>query len=345
MLVNIANAQVNEGAEVHVIIINDMYDEELIHAFDDGVNLHLLNRKFRAKGIGFILRLNKLLMDLQPDAIHLHVSRLYTFLLGKSLRRISTVTLHDIPKGDRRNGGILGRILPFLFKSDNVYYIDKVPRVFAISDAVKDALWQNYGVRSTVVCNGILTHNFSIRNERIPDKPLRAVMVSRLEHEKKGHDLLIEAVVKLKGLVHVDFIGDGSSRSFLENMIKECHAENYISILGTRPQAYIREHLCDYDLFVQPSRWEGFGLTVAEAMAAKVPVLVSAGQGPAEVTCGERYGWTFENGNVADLANKMTFIAEQYDMAQKKVNEAMKYVQDTYDVSVTAKRYLEEYNK
>lgn len=343
MLVNIANAQVLNGAEVHICIINNLYAQELVHAFEKGVILHFFNRKLQSKGIGFIIQLNSLLLQIKPDAIHLHDSRLYTFLWHRRLRSIASVTLHDLPTGTLTCGGFMGKLFPFIFQSGNVYFINKVPKVFAISDAVKDALWQNYGVRSTVVCNGILTHNFSIRNERIPNKPLRAVMVSRLEHEKKGHDLLIEAAEQLKGLVHVDFIGDGSSRSFLEKMIKECHAENYVSILGTRPQAYIREHLCGYDLFVQPSRWEGFGLTVAEAMAARVPVLVSAGQGPAEVTCGDKYGWVFENGNVDDLAIKIKYIYNHYDEAMEKANNALNYVQNTYDVSVTARKYLELY--
>ena len=69
-------------------------------------------------------------------------------------------------------------------------------------------------------------------------------------------------------------------------------------------------HLTDYDLFVQPSRWEGFGLTVAEAMAAGVPVLVSEGQGPAEVTQGSRYGWLFANGDADDLQRQIVFIKE-----------------------------------
>ena len=45
MLVNIANAQAADGAEVHVVVINDLYKEELIRAFDDGVTVHLLHRK------------------------------------------------------------------------------------------------------------------------------------------------------------------------------------------------------------------------------------------------------------------------------------------------------------
>ena len=118
----------------------------------------------------------------------------------------------------------------------------------------------------------------------------RIVMVSKLNHEKKGQDLLIKAAVGLKGLVHVDLIGDGSSREYLQQLIQELYVEELISLLGTKSQPYITAHLADYDLFVQPSRWEGFGLTVAEAMAAKVPVLVSAGQGLAEVTCGDKFG-------------------------------------------------------
>ena len=343
MLVNIANAQAVEGADVHVCIINDLYKEELIKSFRGDVSLHFLNRKSNSKGIGFILKLNKFLMQLQPDAIHLHSSRLYTFLWGKSLTHVASVTLHDLPKGALRRSGLGGGLFPFLFSSGNVYYIDKVPRVFAISEAVKNGLWKNFGVKSSVVCNGILTHKFTLRKDRKAGNPLRIVMVSRLEHEKKGQDLLIEAAAKLDSPVHVDLIGEGSSREFLENLVMSLHAESIVSFLGVKPQPYIAEHLADYDLFVQPSRWEGFGLTVAEAMAAKVPVLVSEGQGPAEVTCGNLYGWTFENGNDNDLTAKIKYIYDNYDEAMDKANSALNYVQNTYDVSVTARKYLDLY--
>lgn len=343
MLVNIANAQAADGAEVHVVVINDLYKEELIRAFDDGVTVHLLHRKYRSKGIGFIFRLNRLLMRIKPDAIHLHGSRIYTFLWRKRLSRVASATLHDLPTGSVRRGGLAGRVFPFLFSSGNVYYIDKVKHVFAISEAVKYELWKNYEVKSTVVYNGILTGKFRLRENKNPDGVMNIIMVSRLEHEMKGQDLLIEAAKKLNGSVHVDCIGDGSSREFLENMVKELQLETTVSLLGSKTQKYIADHLADYDLFVQPSRWEGFGLTVAEAMAARVPVLVSAGQGPAEVTCGDKYGWVFENGNVDDLAIKIKYIYNHYDEAMEKANNALNYVRDTFDVAVTAKKYLDLY--
>lgn len=345
MLVNIANEQAKLGAEVHVILINDLYDESLIRLFDTAVTVHLMGRKLKSRNMWFALKMNRLLMQLRPDAIHLHGSCFYSLLWHKCLSRVASTTLHDLPTGSVRRGGLLARIFPILNLQlrGNVACIDRVPRVFAISDAVKEALWKNYGVKSTLVCNGIRTSNFLRRGDRLPDDPLRVVMVSRLEHTKKGQDLLILAAERLKGRITVDFIGDGSSSQYLQRMIDEHGLQQQVRLLGSQTQQYVAEHLRDYDLFCQPSRWEGFGLTVAEAMAAEVPVLVSEGQGPAEVTCGELYGWTFENGNVDDLVRKLTQIICNYPEAEKKAAEASLYVRRTYDVSVTAKKYLELY--
>lgn len=266
MLVNIANEQVRAGADVSVIVVNDLAEDALMQAFDKRIHYYCLRRKRHTLGLGTIVRLNRLLCRLQPDAIHLHSSRLYKMLLNKRLSRIASVTLHDLPKGSVRRGGMLHRLVPLLglYDSNNVGDIDRVPRVFAISKAVGD---------------------------------------------------------ELLGL------------------------ESRIHFLGKKEQSYIADHLKDYDLFVQPSRYEGFGLTVAEAMAAGVPVLVSEGQRPAEVTCGSRYGWIFENGSVEALAQQLDFIATHYDDALAKARDARQHVVQTYDVSVTAKKYIEEYKK
>lgn len=166
-----------------------------------------------------------------------------------------------------------------------------------------------------------------------------------MEHEKKGQDLLIRAAAVLQGAVTVDFIGIGSSMEYLKQLTVDLHVEEYVRFLGKQTQDYVAAHLADYDLFVQPSRWEGFGLTVAEAMAAGVPVLVSEGQGPAEVTQGNRYGWLFANGDAEDVSRQIAFIKEHYGEAMTKACEAKDYVRNMYDVSVTARSYLREYKK
>lgn len=348
MLVNIAKAQVELGAEVWVVLVNDVYDERLAATIDKRIHFVTLGRKQHSFNPMFIVRLNAMLRRINPDAIHLHESRFFTLIFSQRLSRVAYFTLHDLPSGKVRRGGILGELFPLINfgVSGNVPCIDCLPKVFAISEAVKQELEEHYGVKSVVVCNGIPTSKFAQREPKdLTDGKLRMVQVSRLEHDKKGQDLLIEAVSRMDNNVLVDFIGDGNSREYLEQLTKQRGVESRVSFLGTKPQDYVANHLKDYALFVQPSRYEGFGLTVAEAMAANVPVLVSAGQGPAEVTCGDTYGWTFENGSIDDLVAKLNHIRTNYTEAINKVKPARQHVVGNYDVSVTAKKYLESYNK
>lgn len=347
MLVNIANAQAALGAEVSIILLNEHNEESLIQSLHSNVRLILLHRSAGSKNPVYIFKLNEELKKIKPDAIHLHESRFFKLLINRRLSRAACCTLHDLPKGSVRRVGILPRLFPLLdfTQHSNVHDMDKIPKVFTISKAVKEDLEKNYNIRSIVVENGILTGNFKVREPKMLDGKMRIVQVSRLSYQKKGQDLLIEAVAKMQGEVEVDFIGDGAGMEYLKQLCKDLHADSHIHFLGNRTQQYIAEHLCYYDLFVQPSRWEGFGLTVAEAMAAGVPVLVSAGQGPAEVTCNGKYGWVFENGNIEDLQQQITYIRTHYKDAITKAEKARQYVKDTYDVSVTAKKYLEQYTK
>ena len=328
MLVNIANAQAEAGSEVSVLIINELYEQSLVNSLDKRVNLVFLNRKKGAITPWFIVRLNRILERSKPDVIHLHRSDLYHFVWGKKLKSKVCITLHALPKGLVRREGVMHIVWRKIKKRSvlysNVVDMDRIPHVFTISEVVQKTLYDNYGVESTVVCNGIVTSCFVSRPKTMPKGQLRVVMVSRLEHDKKGQDLLIRAAAALQGTVT---------------------AETYVRFLGKQTQDYVAAHLTDYDLFVQPSRWEGFGLTVAEAMAAGVPVLVSEGQGPAEVTQGSRYGWVFANGDADDLQRQIVFIKENYGEAMTKADEAKDYVRNTYDVSVTARAYLQEYEK
>jgi len=108
--------------------------------------------------------------------------------------------------------------------------------------------------------------------------------------------------------LHGTIIGDGKSRQYLENLAKDLEVNGLLSFTGARDRRYILEHLRDFDMLIQPSRYEGFGITVIEGMAAGVPVLVSNIDGPMEIIREGKYGSYFTSGEAIDCAQKILEI-------------------------------------
>lgn len=327
MLANIANAQVDLGHKVSIIIIEDVVEPKLVESLHRDIRIHFCHRKCKNDLLA-LARLNYYLMIEQPDAIHLHSSSAFRLLMPQ-FRAIANSTTHDMPY------------------EANTRYVEQIPRRFAISQSVQDALLKLKGVESIVNPNGIRPELIKTKDGlRKPDGVFRMVQVSRLMHEKKGQDILIRAcaILKAKGYInfHVDFIGEGQSLAYLQCLCKECQVEDNVSFLGAKHQQYIFDHLCEYDLFVQPSRLEGFGLTVAEAMAAKVPVLVSNNEGPAEIIENGRFGYLFRSGDEEDCAKKIAYFLDGMADAMK-VEKAYERVLTMYNVKETAARYVSLY--
>ena len=348
MLVNIANAQASLGAAVTVIVVNDYVEPELLCRIRPDIHVVRIDRKRGSRNFGFLNRIATALDEINPDIVHIHGGPLYDVLPRKWRYGNVCCTLHASPEG--RVGSSLRCLRLFsyfiLHKGGNIINLNRVKRVFSISESVAGSLKSSSGLESTVVANGIRTELFKVRESLPFQGELKILQVSRLCHDKKGQDLLIEAVSKLRteGIdCHLSFIGDGPSRQFLEDLCRQKGLEQSVTFLGKQNQDYIARRLCEYDLFAQPSRYEGFGLTVAEAMAAGVPVLVSRGQGPAEVTENDNYGWTFTCADVDDLSKQISHIVMQYGECLKKAEKARRHVAEKYDVRVTAANYLEQY--
>ena len=144
-----------------------------------------------------------------------------------------------------------------------------------VSEAVRahclESGWANPD-QISVIENGVDLDRFA------PPKPVVAkatklLAIGRLVPQK-GFDILIQACGGLD--VTVEIVGEGPERSRLEAI-----APPNVRLLGA--QEDIPRRLADADLFVVPSRWEGFGLVAAEAMAAGVPVVATHVDGLREV--------------------------------------------------------------
>ncbi len=325
MLLDIMPKQVESGHDVILILINKGHDKTLMARIPKGVKVLYLDRQEGSTNPWYVIRLNALLYCLSPDVVHVHNVR----ALGMILRRkgIKTVfTAHCL--------GIADKML------------NRADSVCAISEAVKTDLKTRYAVEPLVIYNGIDTGAVRCTGKRRGDV-FRIVQVGRMSHETKGQDILLQAVSKLReqGVdnVSVDFIGDGASADYLKDLTKSLGLDGCVRFLGARSRQYIYDVLCDYDLMVQPSRDEGFGLTVAEGMAAKVPVLISNLEGPMEVIGNGEYGEWFTIGDADACARKIKEIISDYARYEEKAGDAYSFVTRNFDISGTAGSYIMHY--
>lgn len=325
MLVNIINEQV-KTEQVRLFIVNDFIDDFVVGKLSPKCKVVRINRQPKKKDYLKILKLNLKLLAFRPQIVHIHSRNISKLLLGK------------------------WKMVRTIHNPNNVpYEYPKMKALYAISDNVKEVTIKQGFPQVVTVYNGITTGNFKGRECRVPGNgTYDIVQVSRLRIVHKGQDILLHALSILlsQGINNfkLHLIGDGPSEEELRKMTDELGLNDYVSFEGSKPQEFIYQHLCDYDVFVQPSRYEGFGLTVAEAMAAKQPVLVSDIQGPMEVIGNGKYGMSFKSEDAEDLADKLkTILQGGYDYSL--IDKAYEHVCANYDVATTARRYIEEYRK
>lgn len=94
--------------------------------------------------------------------------------------------------------------------------------------------------------------------------------------------------------------GEGPERSELERMAAELGLSESVRFLGWRPDS--GRVLAALDLLIAPSRWEGFGLVVLEAMARGVPVLATRVGALPEIVADGETGLLVASGDVGALA-------------------------------------------
>lgn len=113
---------------------------------------------------------------------------------------------------------------------------------------------------------------------------LRLVMVSRLSPEKNHATILRALAVLIHDLqqeMFLTIVGDGPHLDKITKLINEYELSKHVELAGYRSD--ISSLLQSHDLYLLPSTSEGFGIALAEAMRAGVPVLASDVGGIPEV--------------------------------------------------------------
>ena len=167
-------------------------------------------------------------------------------------------------------------------KSLDNHYFAYLDNVVTVSEHCLKVLQQTFATQYSkfIMIRNIISPSIinAMANEKVAEinrKYITIVTVARLV-EQKGIDnaiiiceKLLEEVENIKWYV----IGEGSEREKIEKLITKKGLENIFFLIGAQSNPY--KYMRIADIYVQPSRFEGYGITIAEAKALCKPIVAS----------------------------------------------------------------------
>lgn len=332
LLIDVLNSWTSED-QLMLCIINNNFDAALIDAIHEHANVTVvcLNRPEGQGKLRYLRKLNTVLSDFRPDVVHCHSNNVLLFTLPLKLlhsRWKYVYTVHDT--------NIYNRLPATTVALHKLL----VSHITAISKSVYENI-VNAGFpasRTTVVYNGVDPDKF-ISHHGSQNELKTIICVARLLPEKKGQDILIDALAILsKHGEHYRCLFVGAEPSdhpeYRQQLIDRAagYGLEHVEFLGNRND--IPQLLAQSDIFVLPSRYEGFGIAIIEAMMSKIPVIASAVDGPKEIIGNNRYGCLFTTGDSKQLAAVMHQVLGSD--TRETVEKAYRYALATYSINAMA---------
>lgn len=345
LIADICNNMLTKQNEIHLLIINNMVDERMIRTLNSNVHIELLNRTVGGKQkIRILFKVAKYIKKHKIEVIHCNsLDAPELLLVSKIVSRQTKVfyTIHGMNQYCQLNKW-------------RVFYRNIIcDKIIAISESVKRDIIEA-GAKANkvqVIYNAIDFERMQINAEDkhiFDSKNIVIGNVARFQPEIKGQDILIDAVKQLieeYPTVKCLFAGEAD----------DIHQKMYDDLKQTMQQQYpeniyfvgnidnVAEFLSKIDIFVLPSRSEGFGISLVEAMSMKIPCIASRLEGPEEVLEFGKRGRLFDANDSEALCSVIKNVIENYSKEKEIAENNCSYVRRKYNIENMTETLLSIY--
>jgi len=292
------------------------------------------------------MRLAKYAKEFQPDIIHTHTARSLSMTwLARTILRMGRPPV--IINTRRVAFPLKGPMARSKYRNGADFHI-------AISNACHDQIVQA-GVspqRTAIIPDGIEIPE-SINREETRKK---LIALTGFEERNliigasgnlfpvKRFDWLVDAVsMARKDVPNVRLVlfGDGECRREIENIIKKSGQDEAIHIAGhvDRPERFF----AGLDIFAMPSRDEGLGTSLIDAMARGVPLLASNTSGIKDVVQENVNGLMFDPDSPDDLVAKLSMLAGNAELRRSLSDKGPAIAAEKFNITDISRKILEYY--
>ena len=316
MQVTLANALVERGYDVTVMTLNP--EADLLPQLDKRVRY--IYKPYKPHSI--MKRIPYIRYKFYDDGMwetRASAKKLYKYYVGNEKYAVEIAFFRGLPikiiSGSTNNSSIklawvhsdFSKAVGYNSNFRNIKDVRKAysgfDKVICVSNEAKNGFIKTIGdlgnlttIYNMVPCKQIVALAEEKGEFAIPKSNFKIVMVGRLLDSVKGQLRLINSVVKLKNEgydLSLTLVGGGVDAEKIHSAIVENSSQDYICMTGsqTNPYPYIKNS----DLLVCASYFEGYNLTVAEALILGVPVLSTDCTGPNEILDHGKYGMIVDN--------------------------------------------------
>ena len=155
------------------------------------------------------------------------------------------------------------------------------------------------------------------------------VTTSRLVY-KNATDDIIKALTYLPKNISLVVIGKGIEGSLLQRQANDLGMGERVKFLGFLPSEEIPKYFSICDIFVRPSRSEGFGNSFIEAMASSLPVVATPVGGIVDFISDKETGVFCSPDNPQSIAEAVKLIINDKDLREKIIYKAKFLVTENY---------------
>ncbi|RZA02784.1 MAG: glycosyltransferase [Sphingobacteriaceae bacterium] len=181
--------------------------------------------------------------------------------------------------------------------------------------------------------------------ENTPGTPIKLLFFSRIE-EKKGLDILLDALAKVSVPYHLTIAGNGDADyiAFLKKQANKLGIDKNITWAGfynDNKFDLLRQH----DLFILPSHDENFANTVIEGLSVGTAVLLSQNVGLYDYVQQQNLGWVCK-ADAAELSNSINNITNNHkDDLLRIRKDAPATILHDFNPDNLVEKYLAMYNQ
>ena len=334
LLVDLCLRWKRDGLSPEVFVLQDGGGTQKTRLQDAGINVTESSR-LRLRSSGHVADLAAAISRKRFDLVHVHLhpAQLWAAMALRFTRGAPPGITTEHNTWNRRRAHCWCRPV-------ERWMYSQFRLAICIGSAARDSLeaWLGPAVCPTcVVANGIDLRRFQ-RNHtpaRLPDaiNGAPAILCVGSLTARKDQETLVRAIADVDG-VHLLLAGDGPLRQAVQLAARQVGVDGRVHFLGIRHD--IPEMIAAADLYVQPSRIDGFCLATLEAMAGGLPVIASDIPGLSDVVGNS--GILFPAGDHRRLAECIRSLlldsTLRQELSARGVNRARQY-----DIEKTAAQY------